>query len=490
MSQVEIKRKAITGALWSFCERFGSLIILFFANVVLARLLTPDDYGLVAILLTFVAFFQILIDGGFGSAIVQKKDLTSDDCSTVFYINIFVAIFCYMLLVFSSEYIAGCFKQSQLINLIPILGLVVVFDALSAIQNNILIKELNFKKISIIKIIAALISSSAAIIIAIKGFGVWALVAQYLLNSVMKSLLLWGRTKWIPSLTFKKESFNSLFNYGSKLLISNVIFEAYYRLQVFILGWFFPPRIVGLYSQAKHLQDVPVSTMQSVVNQVTFPVFSKLQDDYNQLRNVVSRNIQLISYLITPVMLMMVATATPLVELMFGEKWLDCVPYLQVLCIGIGVFYPIHSANHNVIKAIGRTDLLLIIEIIKRIIGIGLILSAIIYGFGIMGVLYAITISTLIEFVINAFVVGKCIRYTIFMQVKDVIVPFFISCVAGFCVYWMQSQLQLTNILALFSQVICFCIIYLIMSKVMRLNSFEYLIDILKELKQKRAIKK
>ncbi len=230
--QSELKQKALKGMMWSTCERFGSLLILFISNIVLARILTPGDYGLIGMLMVFIILSNILVDGGFGNALIQKKALTSDDKSTVVYTNIIVAIACYAALFFCSGLIASFYKQPQLSLLLRVIGIMVISDSFGTVQNNYLIKNLNFKRIALIKISAAFISSTTAIILALNGFGVWSLAIQYILNSVLKSLFLWITSNWKPSLTFRRHSFRARFGFGSKLLLANILSEGYRNFQV------------------------------------------------------------------------------------------------------------------------------------------------------------------------------------------------------------------------------------------------------------------
>ena len=479
MSQEDIKQKAVKGVFWSFCERFGSLLILFTANVVLARLLTPEDFGLVGILMAFVMISQILIDGGFGNALIQQKKITTVDCSTVFYTNIAVAIACYVALFFGADAIASFYDQSSLAQLIKVLGLVVVIDAFGVVQNNLLMKEVDFKRITIVKVGAALVSSVIAIVVAIYGLGIWSLVVQYVVNSIMKSTLLWIMSSWRPILAYSKSSFKTLFNYGSKLLLASVLSEAYRNLQVLIIGKYFPKAEVGYYSQAKHLQDVPVTSIMTVVNQVTFPIFSKLQDDKEQLKRGLSRSVKILTFLNFPLMMCLVIMAEPIFRLLFGEQWLPAVPYFQWLCGGFGLLLVIHNTNISAIKAVGKSDTVLYLEIIKKVLGLGMIFGFIYRSYGAMSIMWALAINSLIEFFLNGYFTGKYTGYGILNQAKDFLPNLIVTIIASVAAYSL-TFVDMHYLLLLVAQAVIFVVVYIGVMKIAKVETFNYLVAELK----------
>lgn len=479
MSQGNIKQKAVKGIFWSFCERFGSLLILFTTNIVLARILTPEDFGLVGILMAFVMISQILIDGGFGNALIQQKKITTIDCSTVFYTNIIVAVACYVALFFGANGIAYFYDQPSLALLIKVLGLVIIIDAFGVVQNNLLMKNVDFKRIAIVKIGAALISSIIAIIVAIYGLGIWSLVVQYLANSIIKSVLLWIMSSWRPILVYSKSSFKTLFNYGSKLLLASVLSEAYRNLQVLIIGKYFPKAEVGYYSQAKHLQDVPVTSILTVVNQVTFPIFSKLQDDKEQLKRGLSRSIKILTFLNFPLMMCLVIIAEPIFRLLFGEQWMPAVPYFQWLCGGFGLLLVIHNTNISAIKAVGKSDIVLYLEIVKKLFGLSMIFAFIYLGYGAMSIMWVLAINSFIEFFLNGYFTGKYIGYGILSQAKDLFPNLVVTAIASTTAY----SLVLVNmhyLLLLVAQATCFVLAYLVVMKIAKVETFNYLVAELK----------
>ncbi len=486
MSQVDIKQKAVKGMFWSFCERFGSLLILFVANVVLARMLSPEEFGLVGILMAFVMMSQILIDGGLGNALIQRQNITKADSSTVFFTNVIVAVVCYFALFFCADTIALFYDQPLLSDLLKVLGIVVVIDAFGAVQNNLLMKNIDFRRITIVKVGAALLSTIVAIVAAIYGAGVWALVLQYVVNSIVKSSLLWLLSSWRPIMVFSGTSFKVLFGYGSKLLLANVLSEAYKELQILVIGKFFPKAEVGYYSQAKHLQMVPISTIVTVVNQVTFPVFSKIQDDKALLERGLSRSLKILTFLNFPLMMCLAVIAQPIFMLLFGEQWLPAVPYFQWLCAGFGLLLVIHNTNLNALKAVGKSDIVLYLEIIKKVLGLGMIFMFIYLGYGAISILWALAINSFIEFFLNGYFTGKYTGYGIIKQLKDILPNLLVTAIASVVAYSFSYIADIHYILMMFLQSICFVSVYLLIMKLAKVEVFNYiLVEIKSKLKKK-----
>ncbi len=430
--------------IWSFAERFGYLFLQFVTNIILARLLTPADFGLIGMMLVFVALSLTFIDGGFGAALIQKKVPDNNDYSTVFFINIGLAILLYILLFLFSGNISTFYNQPQLTNLLKVLGIILIIDSFGIVQNNILIKNISFKKIAKIKITAAFIACITAIIFAYKGFGVWSLIIQYILNSTIRSFLLWLSTTWRPAFLFSSVSFKELFGFGSKLLAARFISELYIHMQALVIGRLFSSADLGFYTQAKQLQQIPVQSLATVVNSVTFPIYSSLQDDKEKLKDGVRKSLKSVVFINFPLMIFLTVVAKPLIILLYTDKWLPSVPYFQVLCIGFGMLLIVHNLNLSLLKSVGRSDWVLWLEIIKKIIGILLIIVGI-KLFGIMGILYALTINSFLEFFLNAYCTGKAINYGIRLQIKDLTPTLLISAASGLFSYLFLNNLNINS---------------------------------------------
>lgn len=471
--------------LWSFAERFGYLFLQFVTNIILARLLTPTDFGLIGMMMVFVALSLTFIDGGFGAALIQKKVPNDNDYSTVFFINIVLAIVLYILLFLFSKNISIFYNQPQLTNLLKVLGIILIIDSFGIVQNNILIKNISFKKIAKIKIISAFIACVTAIIFAYKGFGVWSLIIQYLLNSIVRSFLLWLSTTWRPAFLFSKVSFKELFGFGSKLLAARFISELYIHMQSLIIGRIFSSADLGYYTQAKQLQQIPVQSLGTVVNSVTFPVYSSLQDDKEKLKEGVRKSLKSIVFINFPLMVLLTVVAKPLFILLYTDKWLPSVPYFQVLCIGFGMLLIVHNLNLSVIKSVGRSDWVLRLEIVKKIVGILLIIVGIKLQ-GIMGILYALTINSFLEFFLNGYYTGKAINYNIKMQIKDIAPTFFIAIITGVITYFFLNYYNLNNSTQLIIGLLIYAFIYLLFSFLLRVEALRTYFKIASSFYKKR----
>ncbi|MEA5129360.1 MAG: lipopolysaccharide biosynthesis protein [Proteiniphilum sp.] len=481
-----LKDKTITGMFWSFIERFGSLSIQFITNIVLARLLTPADFGLIGMIMVFVAISLVMIDGGLGAALIQKKQPTEQDYSTIFFSNIILASIIYVSLYFASSSISSFYHQPELNRLLKVMGLILLVDSFSIVQNNILIKKLYFRKIARIKILAASFSSFLAILCAFFGLGVWSIAVQYLANSLLKTILLWLRTSWTPIKVFSKNSFKELFGFGSKLLTASLLHEIYNNFQSLLIGRFFSAKDLGFYTQAYQMQRIPVNTLAVVVNQVTFPVFSEMQGNVETLRSGVRKSLKSLVFLNFPMMVLLAVTAKPLFILLFTAKWVPSVIYFQILCLGYGMLSIVHRTNINVFKAAGRSDLVLYLEIVKKVLGVLLILRGMQYG--IIGMIIGLSINTYLEFFLNGYFVGKIIDYGIKKQFKDLYPAFLLSLAVGIIVYVTFSFSNFPLLLGLLLQVAVFLIIYIAGAILLKFGAVKIYWSIIKEKVFKRKI--
>lgn len=474
-----LKNAAISGMLWSFCERFGFLSIQFITNIVLSRMLSPDDFGLIGMMMIFIALSNIFVDGGFGSALIQKKDPSHADYSTVFFINIILSSICYIILFSCSGIIAGFFSQFLLTDLLKILGLILIIDSFSIVQNNLLIKNLRFKTIAKVKISSAIVSSITAVIAAYCGLGVWSLVILSITNSVVKSILLWFNGHWFPSFIFSGESFRRLFGFGSKLLAASLLSELYRNFQQLVIGRYFSAKDLGFFTQAKQLEQIPVNTLMAVVNQVTYPVFSEMQNAKDRLVLGVRKSLKSLVFINFPLMVCLAIIAKPLILLLYTEKWLPSVSYFQLLCVGFGLLLIVHNTNLNILKAIGKSDSVLLLEIIKKISGVFLIIWGL--KFGINGILYALALNSVIEFFLNGYCVGKYIDYGIMKQLRDIFPTLFISFSVGLIVYLVFKDVDITPLLSVICQSLLYISVYLSGAYLLRMEGLFVYVNVIKE---------
>lgn len=444
-----LKSQTITGVFWSFIEKFGSQLILLASQIILARLLEPKDFGLIGMLALFIAVSQAFIDSGFDNALIQKKNVNQADYSTVFYFNISIGFLLYLILFVAAPYIADFFREPLLVDLTRVVCVILAVNSFGLIQFVKFKIEMNFKAIAQVVVIANLLSAFVGIMMALMGYGVWALAGQIIGIYFFRTILFWVKSSWRPSLIFSIQSFKQLFSFGSKLLLSGIISQTFENIYLMVIGRMFSATALGFYTQAKKLQEVPVTTLAQVVGNVTFPAFSKIQDENEKLREGFRKLIKLLVFINFPLMLGLAIVAEPLLVLILGEKWLPSVPYFQLLCIA-GMIYTLHASNLNILKVKGRSDLFLYLEIIKKTI----VVVAIVIGlqWGIIGLVVGQICTSFISFFINAFYTGKLISYTIPNQLKDISQTFLIT--LGMLAFMSIGFLIENQILSLIFQVL------------------------------------
>ena len=411
-----LKKQTIKGVFWSSVERFGTQFIVLITQIILARLLSPHDFGLIGILIIFITISNVFVDSGFGNALIQKKNANEIDFSTVFYCNIIISTVLYIILFCTSPFIAVFFNQKELAWLIRLVGLVLIFNSFGVVQFAIFRKKLIFKAIARATVIANILSALIGITLAYLNYGIMALAIQMILTHFLKTLLFWMQSSWRPKLMFSKQSFSELFQFGYKLLLSGLLDQIFQNVYLFIIGKLYTTKDLGHYTQARNFQQVPVSTLFAIVGSVTFPAFSKIQDDAEKLLIGVRKTIKILGFINFPLMLGLSVTAEPLFKYILGEKWLPAVPYFKLLCIS-GMLYTLHAVNLLILQVKGRSDLFLKVEVYKKIIMIVAILIGI--NWGIIGLVWSHVASSFISYFVNAVYSKKLIGYSIMQQLKD-----------------------------------------------------------------------
>lgn len=435
---MSLGQQTVSGVAWTTVQRFATLFLAFVANLVLARLLSPDDFGCIALLMVFISLSQIFVDGGFGAALIQKKDPTCEDYSTIFYWNLLLAVALYFLLFFLAPVIARYYEIPILKEILRVQGLVIILDSFGLVHKNNLRKTLQFKKISLIVLGANLIAVVIAITMAYNGFGVWCLVAQQLLISGMSTVLYWIFNRWKPSLVFSMKSFKELFGFGGFILLSNMIVTFANEVQALIMGKMYTARDVGLYSQARKFESIMSNTASTVVNQVTFPIFSKFQDDLEHLQSILRRITKVMAFVVFPAMILVILIAKPAIVLMLTDKWVDCVPFFQILCIG-GMAEALGDINYNAVAAIGKSRVLFRWTCIKSVLGLLLIIAG--SFFGVRGIIWAVTIRFYLVFLIHASLAAHYLNFSIFTQLKDLFEIALVAAAAGAVAYLLGAKL-------------------------------------------------
>lgn len=459
----ELRKKTLLGSFWMMIERFGYLTIQFVSNLVLARLLSPDDFGVIGILMVFITLSNVFIDSGFSASLIQKKEISETDKSTVFYINLSLASVVYIILFFTSPWIADFFHNESITSLLRMLGIVLLIDSFCAIQNTLLSRDMNFKLLTKIKLVAIILAASVAICLAYAGWGIWSLIVQYLLYSTIRTVTTWIVAKWRPIIAFSKESFKTLFRYGSNLLLQSFVAQLYVNFQQILIGRFYTPADLGYYSQARQFQQIPTGTVTQVINTVAFPAYAKLQDDREQLRKMFRQNVQIVAFINTPIMVLLAVIAQPLIILLYSSKWIGSIHYFQFLCIGYGIFSALHTCSLSVLKAVGKSDFVLKLEIIKTILGIVFIILGLKF-WGIWGILYALALNSFIEIFLNGFFVGKELNYNGVNLLIDVIPYLINSTLSGILAYLMWYLIFPTGyeIYSILIGIFTFCAIYIL----------------------------
>ena len=478
-----LKQQTISGMLWTSLQRFGTMGISFISNIVLARLLTPDDYGCIGMLAIFIVIANTFVDGGFATALIRKKGATKTDFSTIFYWNMVIAALCYMLLYIFSPNIASYYHIPLLSDVLRLQGIVLIINALSVVQLNILRKGLNFKKLSYIQIFSTIVSVVVAIVLAYNGYGVWTLVIQQIVNSLVQTLILWFTTSWYPSLCFSFKSLRDLFAYGSYILLSELMNNVCFNIQGLIIGRKYSAMDMGYYSQAKKLETIPTQSISSIVSMVTFPIYAKIQDEKERLFVVVRKGLRIMNFLNFPLMVMLIVVAEPLFIVLFSEKWIEAVPYFKIMCIA-GLFNCIQSVNYQVTAAVGRSKDLFNWNIVKRLVGLSLIFIGM--QWGVEGILYAVVIGTIFTSVINIYIATPSTGYSLSMQIKDSLAVMSITIITAIMTYAIFSFFELSEIVSLMLQAIVYITIYFILAKIFKLEELRDFLDVLKSIFSKR----
>jgi len=442
---VSLKQKTLGGVKWSAFERFSTQGISFIISIILARILSPSDYGVIGMISIFIAVSTVFTGAGFSAALIRKQDRTEIDFSTVFYYNLSVSILCYLLLFFAAPWIASFYKTPLLTSITRIVGLNIFFGALGTIQITKLTIAIDFKTQAKISLISVFITGAIGILMAYNGFGVWALVFQGLSATIISTSLLWYFVRWKPSLIFSVASFKELFGFCSKLMLSGLLDTIYNNIYQLIIGKKYSASELGYFTRATGLVQLPSSNITGVIQRVTFPILSEIQHDSERLTNTYRRLLKMSAFIIFPIMALLAALGEPLVQLLLTDKWLPVVPILQVLAVSY-MFYPIHAINLNLLQVKGHSNIFLRLEIIKKIM-ITIILFASV-PFGIMGICYGMVITSLIALIINTYYTGKIIKYGFFKQMNDLKLSFCISiivCASAFFLtkYFNSLILQL-----------------------------------------------
>ena len=471
-----LRAKTITGFLWRFLERIGAQGVQLIVSIILARLLAPELFGTITLISVFTTILSTFIDSGFGNALIQKKDADDLDFSSVFYFNITICIILYLIMFFCAPLIARFYKSDDLIAPIRVISLTLIVSGVKNVQSAFVSRTMQFKRFFFATLGGTLGAAALGIWMAYAGYGIWALVAQYVFNNAVDTIILWITVKWRPKWLFSFERLKSLFSYGWKILASSLIDTTYGQIRQLIIGKVYSPSSLAFYDRGNSFPFSIVNNVNSSINSVLFPVMSSAQDDVESLKNMTRRAITISSYIMWPLMMGLAACAEPFVRLLLTDKWLPSVPFLRIFCISYA-FYPIHSSNLNAIKALGRSDLFLKLEILKKCVGLLIIVISMHYG--VLAMAYGVLVGDILSQVINSWPNRKLLRYPYEEQLKDILPAIVLSFVM-FGIVWSVQLLHLSNLLTLLLQIPIGVMVYLLGSRLFRLESFRYCVSLMK----------
>lgn len=464
----EIKNKAIKGVGWSFADNILNQGITFLVGLVLARLLTPEEYGLIGIVLIFIAIFNSIVDSGFSNALIRKNDATDKDYNTVFFTNLVLSLVLFLLLLYIAPFIAKFFSQPKLLLLTRVMALIIIINAFAIIQRTILVKKIDFRTQTKVSLISSLISGVIGIGIAIYGFGVWSLVAQQISRQFINSLFLWIYAKWYPKMQFSYNSFLELFGFGWKLLISGLIDTVWKEIYQVVIGKCYSTYTLGQYTRAQQFGSIFSSNLTTVVQRVSYPVLSEIREDKSRLKNAYKRIIKVTMLVTFCCMLGLAAIARPLIVALIGPQWLPAVPFLQIICLQM-MLYPLHAINLNMLQVQGRSDLFLKLEIIKKIIAVGPLLLGIFMD--IYWMLWGSVLTGIFAYYLNAFYSGRFLNYNIEEQIKDILPSFFVSAFMAIAI-WGISYLSFPPVLLLLLQILTGFLMIVVICEIFKVDSY------------------
>lgn len=471
------KDKVFTNFLWRLLERFGAQGVTFVVSIVLARILDPAVYGVVAMVAVFTTIMQVFVDSGMGTALIQKKDADDLDFSTVFYFNVVICFILYGLMFMAAPLIASFYRMPELTPLVRVSSLILIISGVKNIQQAYVSRHMLFKKFFFATLGGTVGAAVIGIWMALKGYGVWALVAQNLFNMAMDTIILWLTVKWRPKLMFSFERLKSLFAFGWKLLVSSLLDTGYTRLRELIIGKLYTPSDLAFYNKGQNFPYLVTSNINASIDSVLFPALSSEQEDPQRVKAMTRRAISVSSYIMWPMMMGLAACATPFVRLLLTDKWLPCVFFLRMYCFSYA-FYPIHTANLNAIKAMGRSDLYLILEILKKLVGLTALVCTMFISVKAMA--YSLFFTSVACQIINSWPNRKLLNYGYLEQLKDILPSLGMALAMAVCVYFIQ-YLPLPTIVILVLQIITGALIYYLESRVLQAESYNYILDTVKK---------
>lgn len=475
----------VTNLFWRLGERFGAKMVQFLVQMILAKMLAPEIWGTIGLILIFIEILQVFIESGLGNALIQKKDADDLDFSTVFYFNCVICGAAYLLMFFAAPLIAWFYKAPELTSAIRVMSLVLVVSGLKNVQQAYVSKNMLFKRFFFATLIGTLTAAVIGIAMAYFGFGLWAIIAQNLINVTIDTCILWITVKWRPKKAFSFQRLKQLYSFGWKLFASSLMEVIYLKLRGLIIGRKYSKEDLAYYTYGEYFPQFITSILNSSIDSVLLPSMASVQDSRENVKNMTRRAIKIGTYILMPFMVGIMVCAGPVVRIVLTEDWLPVIPYLRILCISYA-FMPIHTANLNAIKAIGRSDTYLKLEIIKKFVDFASILATMFIS--VKAMVYGVLVASIISQVINAWPNKKLLNYSYLEQVADMIPQIIASTIMGAVIY-LINLVDIHYLLMLAIQVPLGVIVYIICSKLMHIDSFDYLLDVIKSLLNRKKDK-
>lgn len=469
MEEQSLKEKTLTGVGWSSADAFFSQGVTFLVGLVLARLLTPEEYGLIGIVTIFTTVMLGIVDSGFSNSLIRKLEVTDDDYSTLFLVNMGVSVILYVALFIGAPFIAMFFERPQLIDLCRVMGLLLIFQALSIVQYTILSRNIDFKTKAKANVISAVLSGIIGVAMAFFNFGVWALVAQLLSRQMFYSIGLWIYNRWLPNMQFNKESLKYMWGFGWKILVSGLLNNIWGELYQAVVGKYYSPASLGQYTRSKQYASLFSSNLTTIVQRVSFPVLSQIQEDKPRMIAAYRRIIKTTMFVTAVVMIAMGAVADPLIYCLIGPQWHEAATFLPLICISLSI-YPLHAINLNMLEVQNRTDIFLYLEIVKKVLAVGPLALGIFID--IYAMLIGVLLINIISFFLNSYYTGKSLGYTSWMQLKDVAPSYFVAFTVALSVYFFK-YIPLSNWLIFPIQIFIGTSVFFTISELTKISEYQ-----------------
>lgn len=475
MAKPDLKKKAVSGMIWTSIQRFAGMGIQFISGIILARLLMPKDYGAIGMLTIFMLVAQAVLDGGFGAALIQKKRPTQEDYSTVFWFNLLMSLVLYMILFFSAPFIAEFYHMPILCDVLRVQALVLIISALTIVQANQLRKQFKFKKLAIVSLFSSIASLVVTIWMAYKGYGVWSLVVQGLLFSAVSSAIYWFTNRWYPRFVFSLKSFKELFSFGAYMFLVHIINEICNNVQGLLIGRLYNASTMGYYSKARSTEKLASMSISQSLTQITFPLYSEVQDDRRLLIALIQKLTGVIAFVTFPLMFVLILVAEPVFVLLYSERWLPSVPYFQILCIA-GLAICLQAINLQAISAIGKSRTVFSWTLIKRTIGLALVIGGL-WLCGIEGMLVGMVLSSWMMYLINAFLVSKYVGYKMRLQLMDLL-PVLLLSIFSLIIAYISEILSCNLYVKGLIGFILFVLVYLGGACILKMRNYQDLLEL------------